>query len=460
MAERPKRETGTELTDRVRRAGSRVPSRPANPPRRPWAQPREPSKPRRGPWAPPGTRPLRRQSEQVRSECDPPVAEVAERRFRVADTIRPHVDLTLAEMDTPSAAADDYILLQLTSSIPASDAGTLPFTRAQQRRGWRVQGWAAVVLTGIAAVGLTLALSLGHGPRRASGSGSPIPVAPVERVDSAALAPGERPLTSMTGLSAVVAPEERPPMVALSPRATVDAHTRAPSGGGSAEPSPPLDRTTTLRAHVPSEPRNRPAQRDALPLLAERVTGGLPRVELADPPTALRVDIAPEDDRAPLAPQPLEPPGSPVPSIDGQPGSAEESPSRSELPVTAAPFRVETPPAAALASAQEDLDRISGVLERFQLAYRELDAGAAKAIWPGVNQRALARAFDGLESQDLAFERCDLTVTGPDAKAACRGYATYVPRVGSKTPWIVSRQWTFQLKKGDAGWVITGAETR
>jgi hypothetical protein len=112
------------------------------------------------------------------------------------------------------------------------------------------------------------------------------------------------------------------------------------------------------------------------------------------------------------------------------------------------------------ASRQVEMDRIAELLKRFQLAYQQLDANAATALWPTVNKRALARAFDGLKSQNLELNRCDLSVNGVAGEAECRGTTTYVPRVGSQYARTESRQWTFQLRKNGSGWVITSAETR
>ena len=106
------------------------------------------------------------------------------------------------------------------------------------------------------------------------------------------------------------------------------------------------------------------------------------------------------------------------------------------------------------------MDEIISVLKRFQAAYQELDAAAAKRVWPTVDQRVLQRAFENLSSQDIAFARCDLSVTGPEADAECRGTTTYVPRVGNKEPRTVDREWSFRLKKEKDRWTITRAESK
>ena len=107
-----------------------------------------------------------------------------------------------------------------------------------------------------------------------------------------------------------------------------------------------------------------------------------------------------------------------------------------------------------------DEELIRGTLTRYADAYARLDVRAAQQVWPTVDAAALRRAFDGLASQGLVFERCELRVTGGDATAACRGRAEYVPKVGSREPLSVSRLWVFTLKKAESGWAIRSADAR
>jgi len=100
---------------------------------------------------------------------------------------------------------------------------------------------------------------------------------------------------------------------------------------------------------------------------------------------------------------------------------------------------------------------IRAALTRWRTAYSALDASAAREVWPSVDARALARAFQDLKSQELRFDRCDLTVNGGSAQAACSGQAVYVPRVGNQSPRATPREWTFELKKLDQRWTIASA---
>ncbi len=107
----------------------------------------------------------------------------------------------------------------------------------------------------------------------------------------------------------------------------------------------------------------------------------------------------------------------------------------------------------------DDEADIRSTLARFRTAYSQLNASAARDVWPSVDTRALERAFQSLKSQDLRFEHCSLTVTGARAQAACKGRAVYVPRIGDQSPRGTSREWTFELRKADERWTIASART-
>jgi hypothetical protein len=124
------------------------------------------------------------------------------------------------------------------------------------------------------------------------------------------------------------------------------------------------------------------------------------------------------------------------------------------------------PPVVATAAASEltptspdNSAAVRDLLSGYQAAYGTLDAALAKQIWPSVDQRALARAFNSLESQSVTFETCDLTVNDAQAIASCRGNATYVTRIGNRSH-TETRQWTFLLEKSAERWVIGAVQIR
>jgi hypothetical protein len=126
---------------------------------------------------------------------------------------------------------------------------------------------------------------------------------------------------------------------------------------------------------------------------------------------------------------------------------------------TPSPQRVAPPPPAAAPAASrpvegapaapvvDDAARVRSVVERYQAAYERLDASLVHDVWPGVNEAALARAFDGLESQTLTFRACDVQLRGAVATVLCTGSTRYVPKIGSREPHVDPLTWTFTLRK-------------
>ena len=100
------------------------------------------------------------------------------------------------------------------------------------------------------------------------------------------------------------------------------------------------------------------------------------------------------------------------------------------------------------------------MLGRYRAAYSGLNAGAAASVWPTVDAKALAKAFERLETQEIEFDRCDVVVTGARAVATCGGRARYVPKVGNKNPHVESRQWRFDLRKLNERWLIDAVSAR
>lgn len=103
---------------------------------------------------------------------------------------------------------------------------------------------------------------------------------------------------------------------------------------------------------------------------------------------------------------------------------------------------------------------IENVLNRYRNAFNRLDAGAASLVWPTVNEKTLARAFERLEDQNVLFESCQIEIGAVLAEAACSGSARYVPKVGSRTPKEEARRWRFSLRKASGGWLIDRVDAR
>jgi hypothetical protein len=118
------------------------------------------------------------------------------------------------------------------------------------------------------------------------------------------------------------------------------------------------------------------------------------------------------------------------------------------------------PISAGTSGAATDRAVIQALLNRYQNALNNLNAGEAKTLWPSVDERTLGRAFDQLEQQEVVFDACQTAITGLRAVASCQGHASYVPKVGKKLERIEAGRWTFKIRKSEGGWVIEGVESR
>jgi hypothetical protein len=96
-------------------------------------------------------------------------------------------------------------------------------------------------------------------------------------------------------------------------------------------------------------------------------------------------------------------------------------------------------------------------LQRYKSAYDRLDAQSAFSVYPAVNERALARAFDELQSQQLTFDRCDVRLSGESAAATCRGTARYTAKFGGRDSRVEPRLWHFTLRRRGGAWTIESA---
>lgn len=99
-------------------------------------------------------------------------------------------------------------------------------------------------------------------------------------------------------------------------------------------------------------------------------------------------------------------------------------------------------------------------LANYRAAFESLHAETVQAVWPGADRRALARAFEQLQSQSLDFYSCGIEFGTGTAEVTCTGSLTYVPKVGSKKPRVESRNWSFFLKKQSDRWAIERVVTR
>lgn len=180
-------------------------------------------------------------------------------------------------------------------------------------------------------------------------------------------------------------------------------------------------------AGTPSEETDTASTAPALPRLAEPAP---PPSQLPPPPVNRGLDAL----SLPL-PEPL------------------SSPAVSEISAKIETERDAVPARLADANTVDETARVRAVLTQYESAYSALDATAARSVWPAVDARALARAFDSLASQRLALGRCDVNVSGLSATADCAGSATWKPKVGTGGR-TEARRWTFDLRNADGDWHI------
>lgn len=243
---------------------------------------------------------------------------------------------------------------------------------------------------------------------------------------------------------------------ARAPGVTPPSDDRATTGAKRLSSDRPVDTTAGRREDAPAQLAPAPSlnatgpARDAAPIAAPPPT---PPDKNAVAPVSIAAAPLPDANTVDRT----EVPSVPAPSTDT---------ARTPPPISGREAAVPGIPPAALAERGDAaaeaaaVEGINATLRRLQLAYEQRDARLAKAVWPTVNERALARAFEGLRSQRVTFDRCRMNVVSVSADVECRGVMNYVPRVGSQDPRTESRQWTFRVRKGDDQWLITNAEAR
>jgi hypothetical protein len=178
----------------------------------------------------------------------------------------------------------------------------------------------------------------------------------------------------------------------------------------------------------------------------------------SDAPPALVVPARTEVRLDPLPAPPAPTPPVPAPPLEV---AASSTPGRIEPPARAeaSPSRPDAGVASEVAVARDESATVRDVLMRYELAYSRLDAAAAAAVWPRVNQNALARAFGALASQHVSLGSCDVAVKGQAARATCSGSASWEPKIGGRRRTEV-RRWDFELRKIGGGWQIERALAR
>ena len=205
-----------------------------------------------------------------------------------------------------------------------------------------------------------------------------------------------------------------------------------------------------------------------------------PRVATPQPPRPERsradvrqsglADLKPTTDSLPAPPvtssvAPASVSAPTVTSLAGPPPPPAPDPTpleRAPLPIRAAPTSVPAEPPAEPAVRAEVREgaAVERVLDSYREAFSQLDAEATQAVWPTVNVKSLQRAFGQLQSQQVSFRDCAISVAASQAFATCEGTTHYVPKVGSRDPRAENRTWNFTLSRNGQRWVILAVNSR
>lgn len=194
--------------------------------------------------------------------------------------------------------------------------------------------------------------------------------------------------------------------------------------------------------------------------------------KIASPPSTTDATTVRVENIAPPAPAPVEaspiaatPPAVPVATTLPLERTASEplpsAPPAAAPPVTppaVSSVAADTTPATPRSAVTDDVG-VRMVLARYESAYSRLDVDAAGAVWPGLDRRRLARAFDGLASQRVDLGACDVRIAGETAVAECMGSATWTPKVGGGSH-NQRRRWQFRLRNASGSWQIVGATVK
>jgi tetratricopeptide (TPR) repeat protein len=209
-----------------------------------------------------------------------------------------------------------------------------------------------------------------------------------------------------------------------------------PAAAPSDEPAPESSAVATTGASITTDLTVdvRPAPTSAIGML-------IPSAAVPVPPPPAPLD-------------PLVPPPTPIAIPQAQAQIQSPQPQQA-IDVAASPAMIA--PVAERVDQPDDSALVQQALQRYRRAYEGLDARSAQAVWPAVNEAALARAFDGLESQTLTFDGCEVHMFIATATAICQGSARYVPKVGSREPRVEPRTWSFRLRKDGGDWKIDSA---
>ena len=288
-------------------------------------------------------------------------------------------------------------------------------------------------------------------------------------VQSATVAPSVAPETAPAAEAASSQPETKvveepvPSLPRSDPEVSLASDPKPVGSAGDSRPSA----TNTPPASIPSAPTTSTASTNretAAPLTPPSYTSARRPDPIALPPAA---DTRPPAASTPTVPEstsspsavPSPSPVSPAPALVAEAPPAADSGNSASARMDAAPSLPSPAPSTPSPSpsltyaARDQSAAVRSTLNRYEAAYSKLDVAAVRSVWPSLDERALARAFDGLASQRVSLGSCSVNVNGTAARADCSGTAAWTPKVGGGEH-ITPRKWTFDLTESDGGWRI------
>ncbi len=244
-----------------------------------------------------------------------------------------------------------------------------------------------------------------------------------------------------------------------------------PAKTAASETAPPVGSAATNRATTtPSPMTSTTGRRDEIApaelVRSSNAPSNPPRASESAAPPAREVAPPSLDYQAPATLPATAPAITPnftplaVPSpVDARNASLTTGSATSVDPSPAAP--APGPPAAPRAGSaiREQSVAVRATLGRYESAYNHLDVAAVQSVWPSIDQRALARAFDSLTAQRVSLQNCTIDVLGATARANCSGTASWTPKIGGGEH-TADRKWTFNLNQAESGWHIVQVQAR
>ena len=237
---------------------------------------------------------------------------------------------------------------------------------------------------------------------------------------------------------------------AVTHRATArDISLPAPRSRPQGEAPRPIITTEFIRPELdrPADTAVAP-KRDAVPLAQlaklDAATTGVGEVVPAEgtPATTEAPKLPPANLELKRNDTPPAPPEVAIPAAPVPPPSSGSSASASEA-----------------ATRQDERSQVQAALRRYEAGFSALNVDGVRSVWPGVDARSLARAFNGLQSQRISLGECSVSVDAGTARAECRGTATWTPRIGGGTQ-TSNRAWSFELRNFARDWKIVRVQAR